>query len=1109
MKRHIILKLFLYDLMKISLLQAILAVIFTGVSLAHSATAQELLNRKVTLTYENQSIRKIFDKIEKQTDVRFAYRPSILPSDYKVSVMVISAPLSEVLDKVVTPLNLKYDVVGQQIILSPATVTPGKKDESLDRRSIEAISNEQTISGKVSDEKGVGLPGVSVVIKGTQQGTTTNLEGVYTINSPKENLQLIFSYVGFITQEISTGNRNVVDVLLKPDEKSLEEIVVVGYGTQSRRNVTGAVARVDMKTMENLPTTNVTQALRGRVAGVQFIDNGRPGQEGSILVRGRRSISAGNDPLIVLDGIFFNGSLADISPNDIESMEVLKDASAAAIYGSRAANGVILITSKKGKTEKPTIRVNTYYGFSNFSKRLKMLTPERYIQKTLDYRRQNGQDADPAMIESYLQAPEAENYRAGRSIDPWDAISQTASLQSHDVSISGRSERSNYFISGSVTDEKGLIFNDNSKRYAFRVNSENKIMDWLSIGLNAQFTSRDMSGQEASTYNAYWLSPFAQLYYDEGKTDPVPFPVEDQLVANPMNGPLLTKDLSISENLFANFYVKLDIPFIKGLNYRLNYSPNYRWSRDYNFSPIYQRNGINNTGSGNKSAGRNFDWVVENILNYNKQFGDHALDVTLLYGRNKFTGENTNALGANFTGVSDVLTWNNLNLAAVQSTTSSASQVDAISSMARLNYRFKDRYLLTLTARRDASSVFSESNKYATFPSAALAWIASEESFIKQISSINLLKLRISYGAVGNQAISPYQTLSRGGTVQYVYGDGGPTSIGTYASGIGNSNLKWETTYSANFAIDFELFKNRIGGTVEYYNMSTRNLILTRSLPSPTGFSQILDNLGEVSNKGIELTLNTLNLSRGKFEWSSNLVFSSNRNRIVHLYGSDNNGDGKEDDDLGNRWFIGQPVQVNYDYTLDGVYQVDDEIPTGYKAGFFRIKDINGDGKTDSNDRSVLSQGEAKYRWGLTNNFKYGNFTLSVFLNAMTGWTGSFTLLNPKSNFPGRPANMIDAGWWTPENRSDTSPSLVYTNPLGQKMYASRNFLRVQDVSLAYDFPRSMVSKLRISSLRGYVSGRNLLTFTHWPGFDPENGDNSQSAFPSPRTFACGLNISF
>ncbi|WP_232540987.1 SusC/RagA family TonB-linked outer membrane protein [Spirosoma endbachense] len=978
------------------------------------------------------------------------------------------------------------------------------------RNTPQARPTQEIITGTVTDESGQGLPGVSIVVKGTAKGTTTDAQGSYRIGVPDPNAILVFSFVGYITIEETIGSRSTVNLTLKTDDKTLNEVVVVGYGTQTRRNVTGSVAKVDLKQTENLPNTNISQALRGRVAGVQFIDNGRPGQSGSILVRGQRSITASNDPLIILDGIFFNGNLADINPNDIESMEILKDASAAAIYGSRAANGVILVNSRRGATDKPTIRFSTYAGVSNWSHRLKLLSPDRYVQRILDFRQQNGQTSDPTQVASYLQNVEAENYKNGQTVDPFDEISQQGSIQSYNLSISGRSERTSYLFSGAQVYEKGLIYNDNANRTSIRLNLENTIRPWLKVGVSSLYARRDLSGQEGDVQAAFWVSPYGKLYNDAAKTDVYPYPSDDQLSVNPMLYAKLNKNEEIKHNLFANFYAIVDAPFLPELSYRANFSPNYRWEHTYNSSPIYQKYGINNRGTASKYNREDYDWVLENILTYTKQINDkHSFDVTALYGRNHRGYEATYANGATF--FTDVLSWNNLNLAQIQTDSSRNQSQEGISSMLRLNYRFMNRYLLTVTARRDGTSVFGANHKYGTFPSAALAWVASDEPFIKSLSFINLLKVRLSYGLVGNQAIGPYQSLSRASTTPYVFGDGGSTSTGVYTSSMQNADLTWETTKSTNLAMDFELFKGRLGGTIEYYNLDTKDLLLYRQLPSPTGFAGVTTNLGATNNKGFELSINSVNLRKGKFEWSSNVLFSTNTNRITHLYGSDTNGDGKEDDDLGNRWFIGQPISVNYDYTLDGVYQVGDEIPTGYKAGFYRIKDINGDGKITPADRSVLSQQQPKYRWGVGNTFRYGNLSLTVFLNAMMGWSQSLPLLetNGLINYPNRPVNGLDADWWTAENKSNTRPALTYTNPLGHDFYQSRDFVRIQDVNLTYQFPSALTKRLKISNLSVYISGKNLYTFTNWQGIDPESGYNTRLSYPTARSVTAGLNLSF
>lgn len=752
-------------------------------------------------------VKEALDKVSELFGTKFVYeRATVRNKTTTVDVASIkNQPVEEILKTILYPNNLlflyvdrnHYTIVPKsartETAQQPATATNSVVETLLNNPEAATENPPLHITGIVTDSlTSKPLSGVTVSLKGTSNGDVTDNSGKFSINARNaSNPVLEFTMIGYKMKQWSVNGRSDVSISLATETSGLGEVVVVGYGTQNKRNVTGAIAKVDMKQLENLPNTNISQALRGRVAGVQFIDNARPGQGGSILIRGTRSLNGGNNPLIILDGIQFNSSIADINPNDIESMEILKDASAAAIYGSRAANGVILITSKKGKSDKPTLRVNAFYGVSDWSHTLQLLSPERYTQALLDWRKQSGLPSDPLQIDKYLQASEAENYRAGKIINPWNAIAQDGKISAYDFSISGRSSTTNYFLSGSLTDEKGLIFNDNQKRISVRANIENKLSNWLTIGLNTSFIQRDLSGREADILNAYWTSPYGKLFYDDGQPTRYPVP-EEQLVGNPVRNAMLTENEEIYNNLFSNFYALVNIPRINGLNYRFNFSPNYRWRHNYNF--FRQDVNLNsNTTSASKFNQENYDWVLENILTYKRRINaSHAFDVTLLYGRNQTHFESTTANAAPLSN--PTLGWNSLNLGEIQTVNSSAEQSNGISSMFRLNYQLKSRYIFTFTMRRDGSSVFAENNKYANFPSAAVAWVLSDEGFLQHSAFINSLKVRASYGSVGNQAIGPYQSLSLSGTTQYVFGDGGATSTGVSPVSIANPNLKWETT---------------------------------------------------------------------------------------------------------------------------------------------------------------------------------------------------------------------------------------------------------------------------------------------------------------------------
>ena len=1083
-------------------------------------------------TQQRVSLKQFLSQLEEQYGVHFAYPEALVISKAirprtKESAQTVESLLKQTL----TPLSISFTKVNDVYILQKAKppliplprVEPASQESSLDLpdSNLERITSigvqqsaaaiDQTITGQVTDlSTDEPLPGVNVVVKGTTIGAVTNVEGNYRLTAPDDADTLIFSSVGYESEEIAIGNQTVIDLAMAPDIQSLAEIVVVGYGEQSRQNVTGAVAEVDVETIKNTPNTNVSQALRGRVAGVQFQDNGRPGQNGEIIVRGRSSITASNNPLIVLDGVFFNGSLADINPNDVASMEVLKDASASAIYGARAANGVILVTTKKGTSAKPTISFNAYYGVSDWSNQLNLLTPERYLQKTLDWRRATDQPADPNAITDYLSPEEQENYRNGRTLDPWEEISQNASIQSYDLSVSGKLENTNYYLSLSYNDEEGLILGDDAQRISVRTNLQTSLSSWLNVGLTSQFSSRNLSGVEASTSNAYWLSPYGQLF-DDG--DLVPYPTGETLNLNPLFETTFNDNEEVFNNLFANFFITVDAPFLEGLSYRLNLSPNLRWNHEYDFSPSFAGDVLTRFSEASKLEEKHFDWVIENIVNYKVAFGDaHELDATFLYGRNQFNFKSTLAEASFF--FNNATGWDNLNLAEVQNTFSDRTQLDQTSLMARLNYRLLNKYLFTFTARRDGSSVFGSNNKWGTFPSAAIAWVASEEPFVQNLSFINYLKVRASYGRIGNQGLDPYSSLNRLETVQYVYGDGSPTYVGLSPDQMGNPNLGWETSVSANLAVEFGLLKNRLGGTIELYSTQTEDLLLERAIPETNGFTSVLQNIGKTENRGIEVSLNSTNVESDKFRWVSDVVLTHNRNKIVSLYGIDADNDGVEDNDVSNCWIIGEPVLIEYDFLVEGIWQEDDDIPDGFQPGDTRVRDLTGNGELTPDDRTVIGQREPNITWGLNNRFTYGPFELSVFLNGQHGFIRRYDPLDPSNrggNFPERAVNMLDEGdgWWTPENRSNTRPALNFRNPLGHQFYADRDFVRIQDVSLSYNVNTSLLERFQLGSLRVYVSGRNLATFTDWPGWDPESGNFNRFSFPTARTIIGGINLSF
>lgn len=975
------------------------------------------------------------------------------------------------------------------------------------------IQSVQTITGKVTDEKGDALPGATVSLKGATIGTNTDAQGNFTLRIPDgtPNPVLVFSFIGYVLQEVPIGNQSVVNVQLKGDAKSLNEVVVVGYGTQKRSDITGSVASVPKTRLSQLPVTNVLQAIQGSVAGVNISQSSSvPGAAPATTIRGQNSINANSGPYVVVDGIPLSktgGSLSDINPNDIESVEVLKDASAVAIYGTNGANGVILVTTKRGTTGKPTIRYNNYVGIENFAHILRPRNGTEYVQKYADYMAQTGQK----LVNPVPNYDELANYNAGITTDWIKEATQTGVLQDHNLSISGGTDKVRYFVSGEFLDQKGVIKGYQYKRASFRSNLDVTLTDYLTVGTSLFIANNNRDGGRANMLNASAMSPYGQEYNPNGTYRIYPmFP--EQLYTNPMIG-LTTDRVDRSTNLNGNGYLELKLPgALTGLKYRMNVGYSFIPARTANYTG---RAANDLLGTAETFFSETNSFTLENILSYGKDWGKHHLDFTGLYSAQQRKYITTTGRATGF--VNDELSFNNLGAGATQSSSSYADRYGLNSQMGRVNYSYDSRYLFTVTARRDGSSVFgANTSKYGLFPSAALGWNISNEAFMKNMNFVSNLKLRLSYGKSGNEAISVYRTITTDNTGRSPFN--GVSTIGALAGNLGNANLQWETTLSKNVGVDFGFLNNRINGSIDVYKNNTKGLLLLRSLPIITGYSNVYDNLGETSNTGIELTLNTRNITKGALTWESTVVFASNRNRILDLYGD-------QKDDLGNRWFIGQPISVVYDYKLAGVWQQGEDASSqdpGAVAGDLKFADLNGDKKiTADGDRMILGQLAPKWTGGLTNTFHYKNFHLNVFIQTVQGVTRNNADLT-YADETGKRNTPIDVGYWTADNKSNTRPSLAFKNPRGYGYASDASYTRVKDVTLSYVLGQKLLDKLRLGSLTVYASGRNLYTFTNWIGWDPEavqqsRGTQANSSdpntswtnnYPITRSFVLGLNIS-
>lgn len=978
------------------------------------------------------------------------------------------------------------------------------------------------ISGKVTGEDGQSIPGVSVVVKGTVIGTVSNIDGDYTISVPSDNGVLVFSFVGMKTQEIAISGKLTINVVLQVDAIGLDEVVAIGYGTAKKSDLTGAVVKADIAAFKEQPNISIVQSLQGTVPGLNVGITNSAGQSPGLQIRGYNSISGSTAPLVVLDGVIYRGPLGEINPDDVESVDVLKDASSTAIYGSEAANGVLIITTKKGKdTEKPQFSYSSYYTIQTPSSRLHPLNSEEYIQKVKDvYWTESRMGDDYSQInpdfdvtKKFLSNKVLDGYQNGTETDWVDHITNSnPHIQNHNLSVSGKTKRTSYYLSSGITEQKGYIINDKYKKWTARANFDNQITDWFKLGMQSYVTSSDNGGASPDLRTTYLHSPLTQPYKENGELDYYP---HGGAISNPLQR-LEKDDFSKRLNLFANFNGEITLPFIKGLKYRFNYSHNYRTSRDFGFNPM----GENFTGSGYKNYGTAYDWTFDNILSYSRTFNQiHDVNATLVYGRESREGEGTNSSSGVFTNPD--LGYNRLEEGDIdkQRVSSGAWEENSLYSMGRLQYKYNNKYLATVTVRRDGFSGFGEDNKFGVFPSGALAWVVTEEDFMKNASWIDFLKVRASYGETGNRTVGRYSTLATVSSGKwYVFGDGSSSYNGQSIGKLPNSGLQWETTLGLNLGVDFSLLNQRINGNIEYYNTETSNILYNISIPSITGFTSVTTNIGKVANWGVEASISSINVKTSDFTWESTVNFSLNRNEVVSILGKDDDGDGKEDDLVSNGLFIGKSRGAIYTYETDGIYQIGDDIPSGYHAGAYRLVDQDGDGEvTAENDRKIIGYTLPAYRFSIQNQFKYKNFTLRVFINSIQGgknhyygnntpYVGAWSGADNVSNWN----TVKEWDYWTPENPDAEYPSLNYYASKRPSTYKQRSFVRLQDVSLSYQFDKDLF-KGYINGLKLFVSGKNLHTWTKWKGNDPELGAgiSDGAVYPVLTSYSFGVNVQF
>lgn len=1080
----------------------------------------------VDLDVKNSTVKAVFSEIRKQTGYRFIYEESLLKSGWEIT-LTAKGELKEVMDKMVEKYRLVYHMHEGTIVVKermlPATVTPTAQHAP--------APVQDRITGSVRDQTGTTLAGVSIKVVGKSAEAATDGAGRFSITAMVGD-SLAFSYLGYETTTLLANGPSIAVILQPAAASDLDEVVVVGYGTVRRSDLTGSIASVSAEKLTQVnAVSTIAQGLQGHAAGVQVMQSsGQPGEFMRIKIRGTNSLGASNEPLYVVDGMPLDGLTSQLNPNDVESISVLKDASSTAIYGSRGANGVIMITTKKGNAGEPAIGYTGYAGAQDLRKKMDLINASEFAQLQNDVATNDG---------TALPWSQQEIDAFGTGTDWQDLVYRTAMVHSHDLSLSGGNEKTRYFSSFGYFNQDGIIRNSSFDRYSFRINVDQKITERFQFNTNlsvqqsnyerAQYQSADGSGGIPFTT---MVMPATQGVYNTdgtytrftgvpwGETNPVGL---SENWHNPSKNLRLLGNVNLSYQLMDDLKLNVSAGIDHGNNKSETYYPGnitLGQGTDADGQPAF--------GRASKNYGTSFSFLNENTLEYTKQLGGHNLNVLagLTYQDSRNDGLNSGtALGF----LSDVFETNNIQAAVTKAQPSTSfGDNKLISYLGRVNYHYNRKYYVTLTARYDGSSRFGANNKFAFFPSGALAWAVSEEDFLKDSEAISNLKLRTSFGFSGNQAIANYQTLANLSSVDIALNNTQHT--GFLLSALENRNLKWETTRQVDVGLDVGFLKGKLNITADWYDKRTSDLLLGVNLPGSSGFSRVLQNVGAVRNRGFEFQA-SLQQNLGNVIWNPILNVSHNRTKVLDL-GVDAHGNAINFMEIGTggNWFptiVGQSMMQLYGYTVEGIYQTDAEAvengePTK-KAGDYRFKNWDGEGVVnDQDDRTVLSNFEPEFTFGFNNQFAYKRLDFSFLI------VGSYG--NDIAN-EFRKYNITMNGSWTPtqeayEQRWQGSGNAIDRPSAGSgsaiRDYANSlwledgSYLRLRDVTLGYSFAPQPFRAGKASSIRVYVSLQNYLTFTNYSGYDPEVSWASASIvgwdrgnYPSTKSITAGLNITF
>jgi TonB-linked SusC/RagA family outer membrane protein len=1099
----------------------LLILVFTSSLFANNVNSQ---TTKVSLSIKKSYLINVLDAIERQTDYLFVYNKSEVDLTREVNMEVKDQSVASVLSKIFQSTGIGYEMEGNNIVLF---------------KIIENTQQQKSVSGKVTDSTGGILPGVSVVVKGTTTGVITDMDGKYSVAKLPDSAVLVFSFVGMKSQEISVGNKTTINVTLVEESIGIEEVVAIGYGTVKKSDLTGSVSSVKTGELQQTPMTSIDQGLVGRASGVQVTQtSGMPGAVASIRVRGSSSLQGGNEPLYVIDGFpVYSGTgfgntggnvqmsgLSTVNPNDIESIEILKDAAATAIYGARAANGVVLITTKTGKKGHDIVTFEANYGIQNVTKKIDVMGAQEYAALV------NEAYTNDQLTAPYDAAKLAEIAKLGRGTDWQDEIFKAGKTQNYQLTFSGGDEKTSYAISGSYFDQQGIVINSNFKRYSTRLNLDRKINDVFKIGTNFSIShtinnavATDSGGETGVVTGAMKMNPILPVYSNPitgeytqvntpGTLEPNPVATAKEQIFNNATSRILGDifgEWKITEGLVAKVTIGADVMYDK--------------SNQYTPSTIYQSNGKATATIG---VNRSINWLNENTLNWTKTFNRiHSFNVLGGFTMQQNNAEYVMASSSSF--VNNILLYNNLGAGALYNQpASSAVQWNLMSYLSRVNYTLMNRYLFSVNARVDGSSRFGANNKYGFFPSGSFGWRVTEERFMESLKkTITNLKLRGSYGFTGNTEIGVYQSLATLSNASWMIGN--QLVSGFYPDRIPNPDLRWERTGQLDIGVDLGLYQNKIRFTADYYRKKTTDLLYDVSVPSVSGYQTMLKNIGSVENKGIELSVESDNFT-GNFRWTTAFNISFNRNKVLELggelYKEMPNGDDHLKTGSFRRLIVGQPIGVFYGYRFDGIFQNTNETAAQISStspigvGLRRYKDLNGDKKIDAvNDREILGDANPDFFGGLTNTLSYKNLELTFFFQYCYGnEIFNYNAIGSETPTGGENVYADLVNRWTPTNPSNIYPK-ANTNRavlVSDRFVEDGSYIKFKTLSLSYNF--SNLTNKHIQGIKLYVTGQNLYTWTNYRGYDPEvsyrgastlQAGEDYGGYPQSRTIMMGVKI--